>query len=164
MPRVAKAAILFAALSVGYTTKSADASGPDAALGRLLAGLKKDHGLEFSAIKDNRRSVEIAVPKVKGRTHMVYLFAPPAAIVFGHRYITLFAFSALSKSDKHLESLNRTNASTVLGTWFVGQNRLVTYKIVVPESIAPADFKNLVFLVGATADAKEKALTGKDSY
>ena len=159
-----QAAIIIASLAIGYSTRSANASDPNVALKRLLTNLKKDHGLDFSAIKDNRRTVEIAVPDVKGRTHMVYLFAPPSAVIFGQRYITLFGFSAPSKGSEHLESLNKANSSTVLGTWFVGQNHLLTYKIVLPDSIAPADFKNMVFLVGAAADAKEKELSGKDGY
>ena len=60
--------------------------------------------------------------------------------------------------------MNQVNASTLLGSWFVGQNNLLTYKIVVQDSFSPADFINLILLVAGAADAKEKELTGKDAY
>jgi hypothetical protein len=76
----------------------------------------------------------------------------------------LYGFAAPNKGVKLLEPMNRLNASTVLGTWFVGQNNLLTYKIVVPDSIKPADFNNLILLVAGASDAKENELTGNDNY
>lgn len=151
------------ALLVALPSHAAYPADPDAAVVRLLAELKKQ-GLEFSALKDNRRSIELAVPNATNRTHVVYLFAPRAAVIFGQRYITLYGFAAPSKGVDTLKALNQANASTVLGTWFVGQNGLLTYKMVVPDSIQPAGFKNLVLLVAGASDAKEKEMSAKDQY
>jgi hypothetical protein len=156
--------IISVCLCLGLATRIAHAADPDAALNRLLTDLEKDHGLKFSSLKDNRRTIELVSPVAKDRTQIVYLFAPKAAVVFGQRYITLYGFAAPSKGVDLLKSMNRSNASTLLGTWFVGQNNLLTYKIVVPDSIKPADFNNLIMLVAGASDTKEKELTGNDKY
>jgi hypothetical protein len=79
--------IVSVCLCLGFAARIAHAADPDAAINRLLTGLEKDHGLKFSSLKDNRRTIEVAVPKVnaKGRTQVVYLFAPKAAVIFGQR-------------------------------------------------------------------------------
>lgn len=161
---VTQTAIVLICLFLGSATHFAHAADPDAAINRLLKALEKNHGLKFSPIRHNRRSIELAVPESKDRTHVVYLFAPQAAVIFGQRYITLYGFAAPSRDTTLLKMINKLNASTVLGSWFVGQNNLLTYKIVVSDNTSPADVNNFILLVAGAADAKEKELTGGDKY